>query len=70
MNGAKSAADTLTLEYARSAGLNMKLNKRGKRVRAVLILVGVSVLVWWMTAGLWWTGTGWCAGSMSECVGI
>jgi hypothetical protein len=48
----------------------MKLNKRGKRVRALLIVAAIAAFIWWMTAGLWWTGTGWCAGSMSECVGI
>ena len=46
----------------------MKLNKRGKRVRAVLILAGVVIFIWWMTSGLWWTGEGWCAGTMTECV--
>lgn len=48
----------------------MKLTKRGKKARALLILGGVLVLAWWMTSGLWWTGEGWCVGTMSECVGI
>lgn len=46
----------------------MKLTKRGKRVRALAILAGVAVFVWWMTAGVWWDGSGWCLGTMSECV--
>jgi hypothetical protein len=47
----------------------MKLNKRGKRVRALLILAGVILLV--LVAGrLWWTDSGWCWGSMAQCVGI
>jgi hypothetical protein len=48
----------------------VRLTKRGKRVRALLILAGVALFVWWMTAGLWWTGEGWCIGTMSECVGL
>ena len=48
----------------------MRLTKRGKRVRALLMLAGVALFVWWMTAGLWWTGGGWCVGTMAECVGL
>ncbi len=51
-------------------GLIMKLTKRGKRVRAVFILI------WQVASNLWWVGTdsaqaeflGWCWGSMNECV--
>jgi hypothetical protein len=46
----------------------MKLTKRGKRVRAVLILAGVA-LVYWVSGNVWWTGDeGYCIGSMVECV--
>ena len=44
----------------------MKLNKRGKRVRAVLILAGVVFLVW-VSAFVWWTEGGYCLGSMAKC---
>ena len=45
------------------------LNKRGRLVRAVLILAGLC-LAGWMASRLWWTGEGWCLGSMIKCVGI
>ena len=51
------------------------ITKRGKRVRAVVILIGV-ILIWQVAGNLWWVGTdapnaeflGWCWGSMIECV--
>ncbi len=46
----------------------MKLTRRGKKARALFILAGIVVFIWWMSAGLWWDGTGWCAGTMSECL--
>lgn len=48
----------------------MRLTKRGKRVRALFILAGVALFSWWLIAGLWWTGTGFCVGTMAECVGF
>jgi len=48
----------------------MRLNKRGKRVRALLILAAVVAVIWWMSSGLWWTGEGWCIGTMAQCVTI
>ena len=51
------------------------ITKRGKRVRAVAILLGIYVLLH-ISANLWWVGVGapqadflgWCWGSMTECV--
>ena len=51
------------------------LTKRGKRVRAVAIVIGV-ILIWQVASNLWWVGIdapsaecfGWCWGSMDECV--
>jgi hypothetical protein len=48
----------------------MRLTKRGKRVRALAILAGVALFSWWMIQGLWWTDTGFCVGTMAECVGF
>lgn len=45
----------------------MKLTKRGKRVRAVLILA-IIYSVYLVTANLWWTGAGFCWGSMDACL--
>jgi hypothetical protein len=49
------------------------ITKRGKRVRAVAILIG-AILIWQIVANLWWVGNspnadflGWCWGSMNEC---
>jgi hypothetical protein len=51
------------------------ITKRGKRVRAVAILIGL-VLIWQVATHLWYVGIdapdadflGWCWGSMTECV--
>jgi hypothetical protein len=50
------------------------ITKRGKRVRAIAILIG-AILIWQIATNLWWVGTsapnadflGWCWGSMTEC---
>lgn len=47
----------------------MKLNKRGKRVRAVFIFGIVCALIWWIVTGFWWTEDGICIGTMTECLG-
>jgi hypothetical protein len=44
----------------------MKLTKRGKRVRAVLI-VAVVALLWCASGNVWWTGEDYCVGQMLEC---
>ena len=54
---------------------NKMITKRGKRVRAVAIALGI-ILAWQIAANLWWVGIdaptaeflGWCWGSMTECV--
>lgn len=53
----------------------MSLTKRGKRVRAIAILIGLWA-IWMVASNLWWVGVGnanadflgWCWGSMTECV--
>ena len=45
----------------------MKLTKRGKRVRAVLILIGLFA-IWQVSMNLWWTDGGYCWGTMVECM--
>jgi hypothetical protein len=46
----------------------MKLTKRGKRVRALLILAGIIFLVW-VSGNVWVTDDGgYCFGSMAQCV--
>jgi hypothetical protein len=55
--------------------LNKMITKRGKRVRAVAIAIGL-IVIWQVAANLWWVGIdapsaeflGWCWGSMTECV--
>ncbi len=54
----------------------MKLTKRGKRVRAILILLGI-YFMYQVITNLWYVGPNWptedflgyCWGSMMECVG-
>ena len=53
------------------------ITKRGKRVRAVAILIGL-ILIWQIATHLWYVGVdapandflGWCWGSMNECVSL
>jgi hypothetical protein len=44
----------------------MKLTKRGKRVRAILILAGMALL-YWVTGNFWWNESSICIGEMVEC---
>jgi hypothetical protein len=48
----------------------MKLTKRG---RIVLIYTPAALallaLIVWISSHLWWTGTGYCIGTMLECLG-
>jgi hypothetical protein len=44
----------------------MRLTKRGKRVRAVAILLG-ALAIWQISGNLWWVGDHYCWGSMTEC---
>jgi hypothetical protein len=46
----------------------MKLTKRGKRVRAIAILLGL-VAIYFIVNHIWWTGTGYCWGDINKCVG-
>jgi ABC-type dipeptide/oligopeptide/nickel transport system permease subunit len=48
----------------------MRLNKRGRRVRAAIVTALVIALIYALTALIWWTGAGFCLGTMSGCVGI
>jgi hypothetical protein len=56
----------------------MKLNRRGRIVRALLIAFGISLALWGLleiSRSLWWVGTdaptaqfaGYCWGQMAEC---
>jgi hypothetical protein len=48
----------------------MRLNRRGRRVRAALIAALVIAIVYALTALVWWTGEGYCLGTMAGCIGI
>ena len=47
--------------------LAMKLTKRGKQVRAVLILIALWA-IWQVSTNLWWTDNGYCWGIIVECM--
>jgi len=44
----------------------MKLTKRGKRVRAVAILIGLWA-IWYISGHVWWVDDHYCFGKMTEC---
>jgi hypothetical protein len=46
------------------------LNRRGRRVRAILLTALALALIYALTALIWWTGERFCLGTMSGCVGI
>ena len=48
----------------------MRLNRRGRRVRAALIAAALLALIYALTALVWWTGSGYCLGTMAGCIGI
>jgi DNA-binding transcriptional regulator of glucitol operon len=48
----------------------MRLNKRGKRVRAIVIAALVIALIYALSALVWWNGAGFCLGTLSACVDI
>jgi hypothetical protein len=47
----------------------MRLTKRGKRVRAIFIGLGIALALW-VAGNVWITDTGICLGSMTKCVGL
>lgn len=47
----------------------MKLTKRGKRVRAIAILIGIYA-IGMIATHFWWSDHGPCWGSMQHCVGL
>lgn len=44
----------------------MKLTKRGKRVRAVAILIGLWA-IWYISGHVWWVGDHYCFNDMVTC---
>ena len=48
----------------------MRLNRRGKRVRAIVIVALVIALIYALSALVWWTGEGYCLGTMAGCIDI
>jgi hypothetical protein len=47
-----------------------RLNRRGRRVRAALIAAALLALIYALSALVWWTGAGWCLGTLSGCVDL
>lgn len=46
------------------------LNRRGRRVRAALIAALVIAIIYALSALIWWTGEGYCIGTLTACVDI
>jgi hypothetical protein len=47
-----------------------RLNRKGRRVRAALIAALVIAIVYALSALIWWTGEGYCLGTMAGCIDI
>ena len=45
----------------------MRLNKKQRRIRAVLILAAI-VAAFYIMGHIWWTDSGYCWGSAVECL--
>lgn len=48
----------------------MRLNRRERRVRAALIAALVIALIYALSAFVWWTGEGYCIGTLTACVDL
>jgi len=48
----------------------MKLTRRGRVVRAIVLITGAILALAFISSRVWYTPAGYCIGSMSECVGI
>jgi hypothetical protein len=48
----------------------IRLNRRGRRVRAILLTALVIAIVYALSALVWWTGEGYCIGTLTACVDI
>jgi hypothetical protein len=51
----------------------MRLTRRGRIVRAILIGAGIALalaLALWGAGHIWYTGEGYCIGSMTKCIGL
>ena len=49
--------------------MSIKLTKRGKRVRAIAILVGI-VAIYMLATHIHYTETGYCWGTFTQCYGL
>ena len=47
-----------------------RLNRRGRRVRAALIAALVIAIIYALSALIWWTGEGYCIGTLTACVDL
>jgi hypothetical protein len=48
----------------------MKITRRGRIVRAIVLIAGAALALAFISSRIWWTGGGYCVGSMAQCVGI
>lgn len=47
-----------------------RLNRRGRRVRAALIVTLALALIYALSALIWWTGDGYCIGTLAACIDL
>ena len=48
----------------------LRLNRKGRRVRALLIAALVITIIYALSALIWWTGEGYCIGTLTACVDL
>jgi hypothetical protein len=48
----------------------MRLNRRGRRVRAALIVALILAAIYALSAFVWWTGEGYCLGTLTACIDL
>ena len=48
----------------------MRLTRRGRIVRAIVIALLIVAIIYTLSALIWYTGEGYCLGTMSSCVNI
>jgi hypothetical protein len=48
----------------------MKLNRRGRIVRAIVLGAGLALALGFISSRVWYTETGYCIGTMARCIGL
>jgi hypothetical protein len=47
----------------------MKLNRRGRIVRAIVLIAGAILALSFISSRVWYTPAGYCIGTAAKCIG-